>query len=759
MRFILTLVIAITPLLCFGQIAVMSETTLVKEAVKPEAVAESENSKVTEKTEVKPAPKKEFLPVVIDGDEITYLQQKGKIVAKGNVELKYKGVELYCQEAEFDANSNIANINGDVKIVRENSVLYGRDIVYNFNTFKAQSGEITMHDPPLYGFSQNGSMIGKEKYVFKNGHVTTCDLTKPHYRLTAKKMIVFPGQRVVAKNVVLRVGKIPMFYLPYISQSLKDESFITNVVPGKSDEWGVFVLTRWRYTLNLENRGNIFTDWYGKRGWGLGVTHKVQNTKYGEALIKYYGIQDVLYKDEANQREELFDVYPLRSGIDPKRLEDDRYKAQLSYSWEPNPNLSIRSEYHRFSDDNFMKDFFEREYEIEPDPLTYALINYSLENSSLSLLGQKRVNNFWSQTEYLPQLEYDFYNQSLGSSRFYFESNNKLGNINIVAADTRLGDSAGRYYSENTLSYIDKIKWLKINPYIGAFTTVYSRNKYDNGVVFRVAPKVGVNLSTKVYKTFGAGWNIFGEKVKEARHIITPEIEYSYVHDPTISDNNLIQFDDADSLSRDDKIKFTLKNKLQARNESRTWDFLYFSPSVEYQINPEGGESRFTTVTADFEIYPKEGLSLTADTSYDVDTRRVSAFNADVTYRKKAKFFLGGEDVEKDKYSVTYGHRYERSLNNNPGSTLGALDFSYQLTPKLQLRNYLRYEYNTGDLEEQQYKIRTDLHCWWLDLGVDLNRRDEGSKDITYWVTFTLKAFPDISFDIDQGREGAKKTY
>ena len=754
MRFILILVIATAPFLCFGQIAVKSETPLAKEVVKSEAAVESEASEVTDKTKDDPAPKKEFLPVVIDGDEISYLQQKGKIVAKGNVELKYKGVELYCQEAEFDANSNIANINGDVKIVRENSVLYGKDIVYNFNTLEAQSGEITMQDPPLYGFSQNGSMIGKEKYVFKNGHVTTCDLTKPHYRLTAKKMIVFPGQRVVAKNVVLRVGKIPMFYLPYISQSLKDESFITNVVPGKSDEWGYFVLTRWRYTLNFENRGNVLTDWYGKRGWGLGVTHKIQNTNYGEALIKYYGIQDVLYKNEVEQRKELFNVYPSRSTTDPKRLEDDRYKAQLSYSWKPNPNLSIRSEYHRFSDNNFMKDFFEREYEIESAPLTYALVNYSLGNSSLSLLGQKRVNNFWSQVEYLPQLGYDFYKQNLGSSRFYFESDNKLGNINIATADTRLGDSAVRYYSENILSYINKIKWLHINPYVGAFTTVYSRNKYDNGIVFRAAPKMGVNLSTKIYKYLKTDWNVFGERINEVRHIITPEVEYSYIHDPTISNNNILQFDSVDSLSRDDKIKFTLKNKLQARNESRTWDFVYFSPSVEYQINPEGGESRFTTVTADFEIYPKEGLSLTANTSYDVNTRRVSAFNADLTYTKKAKFFQGGEDVERDKYAFTYGHRYSRQ-----SSTQGSLDFSYQLTPKLQLRNYLRYEYNTGDLEEQQYKIRTDLHCWWMDFGVDLKRRDEGSKDYTFWVTFTLKAFPDISFDIDQGREGAKKIY
>ncbi len=691
----------------------------------------------------------ETMPVVIDGDEITYLQQEGKVAAKGNVEVKSKDTELFCQEIIYDANTNIARIKGDAKIVKGNSVLYGRDVVYDFTTHNAEMGDIRVQSSPFYGATSHGSKVETEKYVLKRGYMTTCDLDTPHYRLTAKKITVYPGDRVVAKHVVLRVGDLPLFYLPYMSQSLKDSSFAANVVPGESNEWGTFILTRWRYTINRQHRGNIFTDWYNRRGLGLGITHKMENTDFGQGLFKYYGIQDNLYRIE--ERYALLDTYS-RS----ERLEDDRYKAQFAYQWDSIPNLSITSEFNKFSDQYFMKDFFELEYEEDMSPLSYTLINYSFPGSSLSLLAQKRVNRFFSETEYLPQLEWNFYKKNIGQSKFYFESIDKLGNLNNTTANSGSGDDAARFHSKNLLSYNDKIRWLRINPYIGATSNFYSRNAIGDDNLWQIGPELGMTLSAKMYKYFlQQKWSLLGEKIDEMRHIVAPEVTYSYALEPTLfNGDSVFSFDEDDSLSRGESVVFTLANKLQLRNKKRTWDFIYFSPAVTYSINPEGGESRFTTITSDFEIYPREGISLTTDTTYDVDIRRISIFNADLTFSRKMKVFEAGEEVEKDRYSFTYGHRYSRQ-----SSTQGTLGFSCQLTPKLQFSNYLRYEYNTGDLQEQQYKIRADLHCWWMDIGLGRRRRDEGSKDTAVWIAFTLKAFPDIGFEIDQTREGGKKVY
>jgi hypothetical protein len=310
-----------------------------------------------------------------------------------------------------------------------------------------------------------------------------------------------------------------------------------------------------------------------------------------------------------------------------------------------------------------------------------------------------------------------------------------------------------RVFSYNRLSYADRIKWLSINPYIGNYAVFYS-NSVLGDERLRLAPEAGVSLSTKLYKFYDTDLNLFGKNIDALRHVITPEVVYGYLRDPTVTNSSVFQFDTTDDLSRSEKITFTLNNKLQARNEEKTWDFLYFSPSVEYLIHPEGSASRFNKVTADLEIYPKEGISLGADTEYDVNTRRVTSFNADITFTGKVKVIEGGEEIEKEKYAISYGQRYTRQ-----SSTQGTLDFSYQLTPKLQFMAYVRNEYNTGDFEEQRYTIRTDLHCWWMDIGLKYERLEEGSKDCSVWVMFTLKAFPEAAIELDYDREGAKKSY
>jgi hypothetical protein len=689
-----------------------------------------------------------LIPVVIDADEINYLQEKKKILARKNVKMKYKNIQLFCDEAEYDAVTNIAHIKGNVKIVRKDTIIYGEDIIYDFKANKATIHKIRIESEPLYGEAEEMEKVGateeieKDKYLLKEGYITTCDLKDPHYRLVAKKVTIYPQEKVIAKNMFLKVGKIPIFYFPYYSHSLKDKSFPLQIVPGKSGEWGYYLLGRWRYNFDDNNKGNIHTDWYEERGLGVGVSHKVKSEKLGEWLIKYYFIEDRLYR--LGKRKDLFDEYPERSEILPKYLEDDRYKTQFSYSWSPTPYLSIRSEFHKFSDINFMKDFFYREYEIEPHPLSYALVDYSFGGSSLSLLVQKRANHFFEETEYLPQLEYNFYRKNLGNSNFYLESKTTLGNLTHKNANSDVDNDALRFHTHNVLSFAKNIKWLYFNPYVGNYTTFYSKNAFGDENITRVAFESGINLSTKLYRIFDVDFSLFGEKIDKIRHILTPQVTYSYIHPPTVSANNLFQFDGIDELERKEAIIFKIDSKFQAKNEEKVWDFVYFSPSLEYQINKEKDGSFFDKIKSKLEIYPKEGISLVGNTEYDCRDRAFKEANIDINF----------SDVKNKRYSVSFGHRYLRD-----DSSQSTFSLTYQLTSKIQFKNYLRYEYTTGDFKQQQYILRFDLHCWWFDFGVDIDKQKEGVKDFNFWIIFRLKAFPDIHVGFDHTYHGGKRSY
>lgn len=692
----------------------------------------------------------EKLPVTIDAEQISFLQQEGKIIAEGDVVLEHNQVKIYCQKAIYDAQTNKAKIIGEAKIVRDGTTAYGQDMVYDFNLLDTFVEQVRVSQPPIYGKAEQ---VKEEdaKYTLREGYVTTCDLDKPHYRLVAKTVTIYPGERVVARNMVLKIGDFPIFYFPYFSQSLKEESFPIELTPGRTSEWGYYLLSRLRYNLDEKNQGRIILDWYEKRGLGMGVNHQLKTKDYGDSILRYYRIQDELHKIE--KRQEFSDRYPSRSTDNLKR---ERYKTQFFYDWQPHDRFFIISELHKFSDKYFMKDFFELEYDIEPEPKSYFLASYSFDHSRLSFFAQKRVNRFFKETEYLPQLEYSFHRQQLGRSNFYFESIDKLGSLRDTERDSADTGDAFRVYSENILSYRNRIAWLSFSPYLGAQTAYYSRDKAGKSQIFRAAAKMGISFRTRLYNTFKGSWKFFGKEIDAFRHIVTPEVNYSNVGSPNVANSQIYQFDKHDDIVRKQRIVFRLHNKLQARNQDRTWDFLYFSPSLEYRVAEQGRTgSRFDNIKADLEIYPVRNISFNSDAQYQIQERHFSKVNANLTFHSRENVLIDEypEPRERSRYRVSLGHRYTRD------SSLGTLGLTYNLTPKLQFRQSIRYEYSTGDLEKQQYALRFDLHCWWMDLGLDLNQHERGGKDTTIWLAFRLKAFPDINVDFSQTFDSAKASY
>lgn len=81
-------------------------------------------------------------------------------------------------------------------------------------------------------FSQQGTWFvhGSELYTSGNDRLygaatsfTTCDLDEPHYHFVAGEMKVVHDNVMVARNVTLRFGDVPVLWLPFLVQSLKPD--------------------------------------------------------------------------------------------------------------------------------------------------------------------------------------------------------------------------------------------------------------------------------------------------------------------------------------------------------------------------------------------------------------------------------------------------------------------------------------------------------------------------------------------------------
>ena len=659
------------------------------------------------------------LPVVVDAQTVSYDPDRGVIRAKGKVKITYKEIKVFCEEAEVDTNTSIGKLKGGVRIEHKEGIIYGENTVYNFEKKTAEITDFRLSKEPFYAYGESVEKVSEEEYHLNRGYVTTCNLPEPHYRFSAKKILFYPGRKIVAKNVVLKVGKIPVFYIPYYLQPAKDKLPRVSLVPGKDKDMGFYILSAWRYYFNEAFKGRLHLDYYQNKGLGRGITHKYTTDDFGEGILKLYYIDD---KDKVS-----FEGLPTGS---------DRYKVQFRHTWKISPRLNSILEFHKFSDIDFMKDYFYREYERDSKPLSYLLFNYSLGGGSFSLLTQKRVNRFWSQTEYLPRLRLDIFRAPLANSKFYFESDYSLANLTYKEASPSAEDSdAIRADFYNRLTYQDRIAWLRFTPYVALRETYYSKNIWGEENILRTVFYGGVELSTKLYKQFNSPLNFLGMRAEIVRHIITPLIKYTYIHRPTTSSDLLMDFDSIDKIEGKNKISFSLENRLQARYKEKVWDLLYFSPSVDYLFNQEGRGSHFYELNYDLEFKPFDNFYFEQELKYDLDKSQVKEADSDFVFRTLlSKLSLGHRYVQGESSQITYS-------------------FNYKISPRWEFFSYGRYEAKTGEWEEQQYYLRRDLHCWWADIGIDVDR----DRALTFWVIFRIKAFPKIGISFQQSYHGPKE--
>jgi lipopolysaccharide assembly outer membrane protein LptD (OstA) len=671
-------------------------------------------------------PDKSKSPAVFEGDEISFLRSEGKAFGKGHVKVTYQDVQIFCNQMEYDQDTNVVNVAGNVRIVRaptktapSGSILYGKAAVYNLDSKSGQMKDIKIEAKPFYDHAKEG-YLEDGRYVLINGYVSTCDLDDPHYRLTARKIIIYPKDKIVAKNVWLKVGPVPVFYIPYYSQSLKDK-FPVELAFGHKKYLGMYVLTGWRYKINEQNRGKIHLDWYEDRGEGFGITHNAETSDFGKALVNAYFIKDAFY---SQAKADVFAKdYPERLVIPPKYLQEDRYKAQISYKWNPMPKLAITADVNKFSDENFMKDFFYREYQTNPTQNSYILADYSFANSSLAMLTQGHANNFYTEKEYLPQLNYNLYRQQLGQSQVYFQSNELLGDISQRYAYSPLKYDSNRFYSSNTISRPFQIKWLHIDNSLSQTSAYYSKDTQGQGA-WSTSWQAGATASVKLYKTLPYQFNLLGQKIEAMRQILTPSIGYAYIRAPIGNFASIVPFDDLMNIARSELVSIGFDNKFQVKTKTDKWDFIYFNPTAYYHIGDRGLENYFSNIYSKLEIYPVPNKGLVSEYNYDLRLKRLTIVNGDLSFSGK-------------KYSVAFGQRYTRT---QPAQS--TLNLSYQLTPKIKYLGYMIYDDSDGYCQEQEYGFRFDLHCWWMDIDFDIKHPQANKvRDTGIWIQFSLKGF------------------
>jgi lipopolysaccharide assembly outer membrane protein LptD (OstA) len=670
-------------------------------------------------------------PLVVNGDQVEYFPEEKKIVGEGNVVITYKGMRLTCDKIEVFTETKDTVAQGNVRLYQDGAVFTGEKVYYNFENKQGRVINITMQGVgPWYGRGDLAEKAPENKYSIENGYMTTCDREKPHYRIMSKRIEVFLDEKVVARDVVFKVGPVPLFYLPYCAYSFKEKYPHFIFVPGYSKKWGLYMFTSWRYSLSENLPGRLHLDYRQKKGFAHGIDQDYITENFGQGRLRYYYMEE---HDKAKPKD--------------LRTETQRYRLQLKHRWEMTDNTLAMLEYHRLSDRNFLKDYyFREEYEKEHHPKSYLSVISAHPNYSLSGLVRKRTNRFFTETERLPEISLDIKSQRIKDTSFYYKSDFSFANLTNKNASSDVDDDVRRTDSYNQLSYVTRLGFLSIAPYVASRQTYYSKDKFGDEDKFRGIFYSGLDASTKFYKTYDIKSNFWNLDLNQLHHIITPTLNYKYIHRPTLLAQNLMSFDSIDSISRDNTVTLGLENKLQTKRKDKdafkTVELGTFLFTGDYNFKPEVG-SQWSNFKFDLELTPYDWLRIESDATYNPPSRDFRTVNFD---------FVASH---KELWSFGLGSRYEENSIHELTN-----QFIYNVNPRWQFRAYQRYDFKkiegalkrTNDFVEQEYAIIRDLHCWSGEFV--LNIKDGYS----FWVIFRLKAFPEVPFKFSTRYRAPKTT-
>ncbi|MFH1407073.1 MAG: LPS assembly protein LptD [Candidatus Omnitrophota bacterium] len=655
------------------------------------------------------------LPVSITGDIVEYFEDEKMAVGEGNVTVIYKDMKLTCDKLTFYTETKDAIAEGNVILRTSDGVFKGRYATYNFEAQRGKVEDARAEMHPWYAGCKECERMDKDKYGVKQGYVTTCNKEHPHYRVQAKTLEIYPDNKVVAKNAVLYVWKIPIFYFPYYVQSTKQKVPDVSFVPGSSKKWGFFLLSKWRYNLDPNLRGNIHVDWREYRGWAPGLDVFYKTKKFGSGAFRAYYMED---RDKNSWKRE-------------NRPRDfrNRYRFQVRHRWLPDAKTNVILEYHKASDNTFIKDFFYREeYEIDPQPPTYISLTRYEPAYSVNLKAQKRVNRFETAVEYLPEVGLTTSALKIGGSKFYYNGAGTAGNLSSRFASSEVHYNANRLDLDNKLSYVEKLfGWLSVTPYTGTRQTYYSKDISGDNSLMRGIFYGGVDFSTRFYRVFNCFSDVLGIEINKIKHTITPTVKYFYQHSPTVAQNKIIQFDGVDSITTKNRVTIALENYFQTKwfedKQPKIHDLARFIIGADY-IFRENGRGRLDNISFNLETRPYHWLGLSSDASYNPKLGRCETYNLDVLFQDK-----------KEIVKAALGYRYLQEE-----SAQLTAEVKWRVTPKWLFRVYQQYEFQTGKSKEKEFAIVRDLHCWEAEVGYNRS----GPYGRTIFVIFRLKAFPDI---------------
>lgn len=507
-------------------------------------------------------------PVTFSSEDSMVYDAKSKVARLyGKSNVKYQNMDLSSDRIQMSLDSSLVRATGTADttgaIFGTPVFTMGQDkyesdtMAFNFKTKKGFIYNVYTEQEDGYLSSQHSKRDSSGVLYLEHGRYTTCDQPHPDFYIALSRAKVRPGKDVVFGPAYLVVADVPLpLAIPYGFFPFTKSYSSGFIMPSYGDESSRgFYLRDGGYYFAVSDKWDLklLGEIYTKGSWGVSVASNYRKR------YRYNGSFFFSYQNTKNGDKGM-----------PDYTEQTSFKLQWSHRQDSKANpFSSLSASVNFASTSYERNNLTSMY--NPQSYTQSLrtssVNWSTTFSSLGMtlsgsanLSQNMIDSTVSLT--LPDLNisvsrfYPFKRKHMAGKERWYE---KISMSYTGQLSNSIDTKEDKLFKSNLIkdwrnafqhnipinANFTLFNYININPSFNFTDRMYSNKVMkswdDQAQVERADTTYGfynvynwsmsVGASTKMYGFWVPSKKIFGDKIQAIRHVITPQVTFSYAPD------------------------------------------------------------------------------------------------------------------------------------------------------------------------------------------------------------------------------------
>ncbi len=409
----------------------------------------------------------EEFPVYYSSDsssiEFDETGKQEEIILQGNVKIVLRDTTILCNSARFNRATGDITAEGPLSVQTSQGTFKTDYITYNINEKSGVLLNASFSMPPLYGRADK--IEKKEAFtILDNGYITTCDLEKPHYRVSAESIEYVQDDYIRAKKMKLTFGeKFSVLYLPRFTFDVKNKEAPFIAGPGYSTRIGKTL------DITFSQRAVRETDAVVKERLSLG----------SEAL----GLGLEFFSNEGGYSSSGFVCNRWEGGLEAGGL----LEFGKSYSSHLGTGRVI-IDWRWMYNEEFFNDFFHSEFIEKSKNYNYFSFTHNLWKSILNLNIRESADEDFLEVERLPELQFYTPYLQIADLPLFIENDFRLTRF------YKGGEDYLRTVGISTLKSKKDMEFLTFAPYLSLGGVNYHMSSAEDKL--NLMGEIGTRIST-----------------------------------------------------------------------------------------------------------------------------------------------------------------------------------------------------------------------------------------------------------------------